>query len=191
MSDKYYTPEIEEFHVGFEYEIKRPFMTNWNKRVFFSRLHDPTHIPNAACEIYEVEKEIKESAGRYNRNTGKVVYVNESIRVKHLDREDIESFDFNLDKQFTNLSSSKSTSVYVKTMKYRGDDANLMLIYNSNNNWACMSWSNHAGGAYLAEKRLDKLSIPIVSIHISNTIFAGVIKNKSEFRKILKQTIDE
>ena len=190
-SKKYYTPEIEEFHVGFEYEVKKAFMTDWDKRIFFSRLHDPTHIANASCEIYEVEKEIKESVGRYNRNTGEVIYINESIRVKYLNRYDIEGCDFKYDYSFHEFTKSTNTSVYNKTLKYRGDEAVLIIIHNTVSNWVCIAWSSPSGACYQSEKMYDKLSVPIVSIHISNTIFAGTIKNKSELKVVLKQIINE
>ncbi len=65
MDNKYYTPEISEFHVGFEYEESDKAIveniTKWDKaRIDFPR------------EIEEV--------GRYL-----------SVRVKYLDKEDIES----------------------------------------------------------------------------------------------------
>tara|TARA_R110000822_G_scaffold127454_1_gene262945 strand:+ start:9354 stop:9761 length:408 start_codon:yes stop_codon:yes gene_type:complete len=73
--EKYYTPEIEEFHVGFEYQNRQPNNHNkgldWYKQVYKS---DSIRFVKLACEIYEG-----------------------SIRVKHLDKEDIESLGFKLD----------------------------------------------------------------------------------------------
>jgi hypothetical protein len=61
MKDKYYTPEIEEFHVGFEYEVN-----------------------------YGKDKWVKEGL-HYAPQVVTLPYKNlENIRVKHLDREDIE-----------------------------------------------------------------------------------------------------
>lgn len=34
MKDKYYTPSIEEFHVGFEFELKDPITQIWVKFIF-------------------------------------------------------------------------------------------------------------------------------------------------------------
>lgn len=68
MEHKYYTPTIEEFHVGFEYEYK-PILAGLNnergewKKVTFD------FIPLSHIEL-------------------------EYTRVKHLDREDIESLGF-------------------------------------------------------------------------------------------------
>lgn len=35
MNNKYYTPEVEEFHVGFEYEIFIPEKYEWCKETFY------------------------------------------------------------------------------------------------------------------------------------------------------------
>ena len=65
MENKYYTPEIEEFHVGFEYEVKG--LKGWDKR-----------IVSSSQDILEMEELMMRSLNPY--------------RVKYLDREDIESF---------------------------------------------------------------------------------------------------
>ena len=70
MENKYYTPEINEFYVGFEYEELEEVENNnqtWNK--------------------YQVEK--SDYLGNYNNSLA----LNE-IRVKILDKEDIESLGF-------------------------------------------------------------------------------------------------
>lgn len=63
--EKYYTPEIEEFHVGFEYETKRKDENSWIKRTW---------------NKYDVYSSLD--------NT------HEEVRVKYLDREDVESLGF-------------------------------------------------------------------------------------------------
>jgi hypothetical protein len=71
MKDKYYTPTIEEFHVGFEYE-------------------------SSYLEDYDTwKKEIIDTVDVgyfYSTYTGDAVPT--EFRVKYLDREDIESFGF-------------------------------------------------------------------------------------------------
>lgn len=64
-NEKYYTPEIEEFHVGFEYE--------------------------ALWGIENVDGEWLKETFSDKQSTNDLEDV---IRVKHLDREDIESFGF-------------------------------------------------------------------------------------------------
>lgn len=98
---KYYTPEIEEFHVGFEFEFRKrlrqgicayveethdyvKYWTSWkfcdspeDKELMssFEKLDNYYLAPNT---IREIESFIKDKA----------------MRVKHLDRKDIESFEF-------------------------------------------------------------------------------------------------
>ena len=74
MENKYYTPDISEFHVGFEYE--RMNGTDWEK----------AELTNVDCwgtmaRGYENEFEEIDSLIR-------------SVRVKCLDKEDIESLGF-------------------------------------------------------------------------------------------------
>lgn len=68
MENKYYTPEIEEFHVGFEYE-------RYNKDYEFNDGWYPCNQPPLLL------------SPRYNC----VSMEEATIRVKYLDREDIES----------------------------------------------------------------------------------------------------
>tara|TARA_R110000764_G_scaffold234790_6_gene328888 strand:- start:199 stop:606 length:408 start_codon:yes stop_codon:yes gene_type:complete len=72
MENKYYTPEIEEFHVGFEYEFRT--LKGWDKEVM-----SWNDYPSYAGDY--IGEAIKETDG---------------IRVKYLDQEDIESFGFEL-----------------------------------------------------------------------------------------------
>jgi hypothetical protein len=64
MESKYYTPEIEEFHVGFEYEI----------------LNDPRTDNGWDKEVVDENSTLKYFNGEHA-----------DYRVKYLDREDIES----------------------------------------------------------------------------------------------------
>lgn len=68
MVDKYYTPEIEEFHVGFEYEVED--LGDDGK----TRVWRPQIFEGEETRTYFIE-ELKKG----------------EIRVKYLDREDIES----------------------------------------------------------------------------------------------------
>jgi hypothetical protein len=71
--EKYYTPEIEEFHVGFEYEIYEDWDTDdkksWHKQVY-------SNITSNAERLEYVGGDMKK------------------FRVKYLDKEDIESLGF-------------------------------------------------------------------------------------------------
>jgi len=66
MKDKYYTPEIEEFHVGFEYEFYGH--NGWSNSVYGG------FLPRPMSHYLEVKE----------------------ARVKHLDGADIESLGFYL-----------------------------------------------------------------------------------------------
>ena len=68
MKEKYYTPEIEEFYVGFEFE--ELYNDKWEKQVYISGYF---LYYDMSCTFGEKK---------------------EGIRVKCLDREDIESLGF-------------------------------------------------------------------------------------------------
>ncbi len=73
MKNKYYTPKIEEFHVGFEFEV---------------------------YEDYDVLPEKSWHKETYPSDTVSQFYLNEGLlRVKSLDQEDIESLGFEQDKE--------------------------------------------------------------------------------------------
>ncbi|MGK0464796.1 hypothetical protein [Clostridium sp.] len=127
MKDKYYTPSIEEFYVGFEYEqasMKMVAPKEWSKKIFY--------LNNSHIDIVKY--------GDIDKNT----------RVKYLDKEDVESVGFKEEKN--NIFKFKD--------KYR-------------RNWQL------------------KLLIPDRGrILLSNDCkyFMDInIKNKSEFKVILKQ----
>lgn len=68
MENKYYQPEIEEFYIGFEYEFTDNVIeSEWQKAI----IKDGTQIDDIT-----------------RKHKGANAY---SLRVKHLDREDIES----------------------------------------------------------------------------------------------------
>ena len=73
---KYYTPEIEEFHFGFEFEeeFKNP---NWNK------------LCKPAIDVWEYIKLKLDTSHSISRIIGKIKI--NKVRVKYLDKEDIES----------------------------------------------------------------------------------------------------
>lgn len=149
--EKYYTPTIEEFHVGFEFEMLDSC---------------PDTGQNMWCESTFGNLLIKSSGGQYSISLKDYIeYIkNEEVRVKYLDREDIESFGFDHDQ------TTKDGAVF-----YKGT---LM----SKNQW-CLT-------AYKALLRFgcDYTEIGIRDINdMSDYEFTGVVKNKSELKKILVQ----
>lgn len=76
---KYYTPRIEEFHVGFEFE-EEFHAPNWNKLIKPPKdLYEWVHLKlDTSHSISRITSKIKKS----------------KVRVKYLDQEDIESLGF-------------------------------------------------------------------------------------------------
>lgn len=137
MKDKYYTPEIEEFGIGFEFE---------SNYITYSRDNEWVKVTLGKDDInYEGVSWF------YSSYIGDAVPT--EFRVKHLDREDIESLGFeeqpNIPIPFTHRK------IY--------NDIDVAFLY----------WFNELG-----ETR--------VVIDCGDKKFSGVIKNKSELKKILK-----
>lgn len=131
MKNKYYTPDITEFHSGFEYEIRfidedDNFKWAWQKL---------SYELDGSWKNTEEDLQEEIDCGRF--------------RVKYLDREDIESFGF--------------------TTEDNGECYNLQeehVLY----------------GLYPWERDNEyKITID------SNAVFLGIIKNKSELKKLLTQ----
>ena len=78
MENKYYTPDIEEFHVGFEYENVEIFETEWKIKKVGTKIKEYKNIFSTWLEWKEDDC-----------NTWATSY-----RVKYLDKEDIESLGF-------------------------------------------------------------------------------------------------
>jgi hypothetical protein len=94
------------------------------------------------------------------------------IRVKYLDREDIESESFN----YKPINGEKDVMLFNSDRKdSRGEKVS--LIYNPKSNWLLVftgEWSITVWEEYNA-------------YNFNPTLFAGYIKNATEFKKILKQ----
>ena len=87
MGSKYYTPSIEEFHVGFEYEQASDKMVapkQWYKEIFY--------LNNSHIDIVQYSS------------------LNKNVRVKCLDKEDIESLGW---------KGQEVNSVYFRKGRYR------------------------------------------------------------------------
>lgn len=106
--NKYYTPTIEEFHVGFEYENKQflKHITNLNEHTE----EDYTYIK---CE-WSKFIDFKDVFNLFFENGNIVdITVPKSIRVKYLDREDIES----LNLEVFELDMGEYSAFYIKKGK--------------------------------------------------------------------------
>lgn len=133
--EKYYTPEIEEFHIGFEYESAR--LSNkdpWRKKVATI-----TDIDEAeACLTHFPEEKI--------------------IRVKYLDRDDIESLGW---KEVLGGLSPIATSEEGVTSRRLYEKQGYFLT----------KWDN---------------SLFVQIIKAEEYLFQGNVKNKSKLKDILK-----
>lgn len=132
--EKYYTPELTEFHLGFEFEY---FYDNkWCTHIF--------------GKLKFIHKELDQ----YEDELMKVCHA--ICRVKYLDREDVESCMWMLDEAASDAQFTK----------YYDEDKGRELVY-------CQSIGKYK---ILSFEYLEK-----------DTLFFGVIKNKSELKKIMQQ----
>ena len=162
MSNKYYTPTIEEFHVGFEYEFHG--MTTGGLSILDTKNNKSKTIQKPHIKIWNKEIIYKDSI--FNRNLTSISELINSnqIRVKYLDKEDIESLGF----VKRNPENNNKSSDYFK-MKAPGEIA------------------------YWTEIDLDfrwgfkDVSIRGVRGNEDDYLFRGTIKNKSELKRLLKQ----
>lgn len=135
---KYYTPSIEEFHVGFEFET--------------SYLEDYDTWKKVTLEF--------DDFGFYT-STWEVDSNPTEFRVKYLDKEDIESFGFNLIKEPEYKHPTKEI-----TLNYFPTSHSVLILskgYNSD------------------------LKQPETKTEYWYQMFGGIIKNKSELKRLLKQ----
>lgn len=173
---KYYTPKIEEFHVGFEFEYKQRirdgifanienrhrYVNTFTKAIF----HKSVYL-NKKPSLMELLEENYDSP-RYIDDV--IQYIQDgAIRVKHLDENDI--IDLGWGKH-----EISGLTVYKKEFLFKRceDHIGIMIINFDYNNlggqWVLMS--NGSESSNLGDFQ---------------TMFAGFIKNKSELKRVMKQ----
>lgn len=138
---KYYTPEIEEFHIGFECEIKL-FDSEEYVKAIYSTITD---------EIF-----CKDSNGN--------IWTNDTIRVKYLDQEDIESLGWKRDI----MRSHKLT-------KQLYNKENWILLHDTELNQVSI---------IIRDPFKEKDYIELFKLKGFDYL---IVKNKSELKKLLKQ----
>jgi hypothetical protein len=143
MKNKYYTPSIEEFRVGFKIEVYNPDKKDWE----------------------DLTVDIGYCYGEFSNwiSWGEV-------RVKYLDKEDIESLGF---KEETIPNCFKEDSLNQGYVKHINEKESLLLHYNG-------------------ETKKLFLSKQVVYNEVTDNwytdfLFQGSIKNKSEFKVLLEQ----
>lgn len=161
--NKYYTPKIEEFYVGFEYEFFNS--KNWVIDTDFSTLFNAN---DTDC-LYELRINIEEN----------------NIRVKYLDAENIESFGFKGDSYYNEILDISSTREPM--MLGSGFSKNNIVIecmcYSPNGygfSDVCRTYVDQ--NSYFCISRYNKIE----RFKVEKTLFSGKVKNKSELRKVLQ-----
>ena len=130
--EKYYTPTIEEFYSGFEFEIKKIGSEIWESKTFTRYDH-----------LLAMD----------------TIISHKDARVKHLDREDIESCGWEY----------CSSSSYDITFKIKVKDEMidfLFLTFDTDDN---------------------TIKIDDGAMYETDRIFNGTIRNISELKKLMKQ----
>ena len=113
MEDKYYTPKIEEFHVGFEYEQHEII----NER-------DP-HWKMMVKKMGFSKKEINQMF----YNVDLIGNLDQKrIRVKYLDSSDIESFGFKPSAEYGDYIEFNKVGKFITTKLLYNTDSNIMDI---------------------------------------------------------------
>lgn len=159
--NKYYTPSIEEFHVGFEWEIKSEFAHKFcqdSKDQYVKMIFVETDILNA-ISIYS-----------------------KGIRVKHLDKEDIESLGF------TEFSDDKIQEIPLEERQENGLFSFVLRYNRYTKIYLYTNLSAHKCSVFRLSKSgycNDEANWP--DINQKELLSRLKIKNKSELIKLMKQ----
>src|SRR3990167_11102970 len=89
-TDKYYTPELDEFHIGFEFEIIDYSSNNYEKDKSTCTWDKSVLKREDIFSAYKEDSYFETVVSYLNNN---------HVRVKYLDREDIQSLGFEYDRE--------------------------------------------------------------------------------------------
>jgi hypothetical protein len=178
MMSKYYTPNIEEFHVGFRYE----YAEWWQRDITFVDYHTRTEESRLMWEERKIKSnytsdgffkrtvtvddlsELKQRGLDAQQTFEKIVAglneVTPSVRVKYLDKEDIEELRWE--------SSGIKSFKLVKTIELDNNYSHKMEF--------TLSWGD-----------FEKSIIEILDSN-GNILFYGRVNNYNELKKIMKWT---
>lgn len=180
MDTKYYIPDISEFHVGFEYE-------HCHSSIRFVMLDLRTGDRTNETEPKEIWEKSVFTGNEFDVWKSSFNFDDSlrdgQIRVKYLDKEDIESLGFKEDQEY---QSTVDESNYDWHYDYGMESNNkkLKLIYT---NWRTYAYSEIDGVDH--SKYNEYSVVKIIKSVIAGeefTAFVGFIKNKSELKRILK-----
>ena len=170
MESKYYTPAIEEFHVGFEYEVfdnRYEYKVEKISETKLRVLSDPVVATVWFKEVYGIDSLLYIEDSSDIRSNLSSYIENNNIRVKYLDKEDIESLGFIKVKDYSSSC----------TLQLTNNDCDLIAEIDLDDDCNC---------------EIEKFDVCGVEPngfkdYCSSVVFKGVIKNKSELVKLLKQ----
>jgi len=169
MESKYYTPEIEEFHIGFEYLDKIRVVDMSNIPVGMSISEYITDNPGHETDdeyIYQtiIVDDIYNVPFLYTKyadgSTESVV--SEFVKVKYLDKNDIESLGWKLVKDYSDCLIFQKIGEFDYELTFSFDKEDLFNI------------------------RIEDLMIMPSGKTDIRTLFLGDIKNKSELKKLMQ-----
>lgn len=135
--DKYYTPTIEEFHVGFQFDINDTIRDGTGRKEW------SFNVKTSAVLINYIKWVLDKNP--------------EDIKVKYLDREDIESLGWEFEKIHAGLEDISFSIGEYEDILY--------MDYNPIKKYMRIAW--------LGEGDITR--------------FSGYIKNKSELKKLMQQ----
>jgi len=170
MENKYYTPEIEEFHVGFECEITdvnacmEEFSKEREAKMWFDKIYTPKHV-------FKKHTITERDMSFYSLDPH---FIEKDLRVKYLDKEDIEACEW---KHDPNNDGEESPSLFEK----HGYSLGFSIDQQMTPKDTC----------YILYLFPDQFVI-IDSIYKCGSgreemLFRGYIKNKSELKRLMKQ----
>ena len=166
MENKYYTPSIEEFHVGFECEV---YINT--QRYGSIKKNEDTETDNADSAFYPMIFGNKNS--KYELLVlGELIHTQklnvDKFRVKYLDNEDIESLGFK-DPSYSVCNWYKLEGHFEDSFASYGYWTKIRLIHCALDN------------------KIKILAYEYTWEEVGTPLFAGEIKNKSEFKVLLEQ----
>lgn len=172
MGNKYYTPTIDEFHVGFTYERNDgndwyPVVSNIGDMMDVQTMLSKANLQKIAITCKD-EKEFLAKTGAHALPIGmtlKTILNNpitfcDRIRVKYLDREDIESLGF-----------QKMYNRYGAVDRFFGH----------------IPKDTTESSEVVYDFMTKDLTIQLDQYDYESTIFSGTIKNINELKKLMQQ----
>ena len=151
--NKYYTPEIEEFYVGFEIEVYNQDSSKWYpyKCTIQTIQEDTLSVYGAHGLDWMLDGEDQEHPSC-------------RTRVKYLDREDIEEV------------------LGVKQLKGDAIELNFQILQEDSEDFYEVDYDTD-----ILELTVELYKEVSENRYDCYTLFIGKIKNKSEFKKLIKQ----